>query len=78
MDGNGHSEFNDIRALLADIAARQAGHQQILDQHGAAITAIDARLDRVGTLLDRFASESGERMGRSNVTWKYWPTSATT
>lgn len=64
MDGNGHNELSDIRAVLADIAARQARHQHILDQHGAAMTAIDVRLDHVGTLLDRFAAESGERMGR--------------
>lgn len=78
MDGNGHNELSDIRAVLAEIAARQARHEHMLeqhgrfleqhgrlfDQHGAAMTAIDARLDHVGTLLDRFAAESGERMGR--------------
>jgi hypothetical protein len=55
MNGNGHSELNDIRAVLAQIAASQARQEHILEQHTDWLKDHDRLLTENATLLKALA-----------------------
>jgi hypothetical protein len=55
MNGNGHSELNDIRAVLAQIAASQARQEHVLEQHTDWLKDHDRLLTENATLLKALA-----------------------
>jgi septal ring factor EnvC (AmiA/AmiB activator) len=55
MNGNGHSELNDIRVVLAQIAASQAKQERILELHTDWLKDHDRVLTEHSTLLNGLA-----------------------
>ena len=55
MNGNGHGELNDIRAVLAQIAASQAKQERILELHTDWLKDHDRVLTEHSTLLKALA-----------------------
>jgi hypothetical protein len=66
MNGNGHGELNDIRAVLGQIAASQARQEHILGQHTDWLKDHDRLLTEHATLLNALA-ESQAALGENQT-----------
>ena len=70
MQGNGNpgGDLNEIRLILAEVAAGQARHEHILEEysrrHNEAMAAVDVRLDRMSERQERI-EERQERIEES-------------